>query len=194
MTIVATAPSTPRRNKRTRGLPEEDLNARYPSLKFLSTRAPGLLSERSWVAAFNARPDAIEALLADLIKQVHAKPGRIGQRPMPREEAVDFDTLVYGEQTEQPLAEILPSLITGSEAKFCAKAHMSRVQLWRMRRGEYHPDVQQIRLIASAVGKSPTFFVEYRKAMAIAAFVQLLDERPGIATALYRKYLAVRLP
>lgn len=193
MSMTASASVKPtRKNRRSRGLDPEQLNQLYPSLQFLTTGAPGALSERSWVAAFRARPDAVEALLADLIKQVHARPGRIGQRPMPREEQVDFEALVYGEQTDQPLVDVLPSLIQGSEAQFCLKAHMSRVQLWRLRRGEYHPDVKQIRLIAAAVGKNPTYFVEYRKAMAIAAFVQLVDERPGIATNLYRRYLDVK--
>lgn len=191
MTVTASV-AAPRKNRRSRGLDAEELHQRYPSLQFLTTNAPGALSERSWVAAFKARPDAVEALLADLIKQVHARPGRIGQRPMPREEQVDFESLVYGEQTDEPLVTVLPGLLKGSESQFCLKAHMSRVQYWRMMKGEYHPDIKQIRLIAAAVGKSPTYFMEYRKAMAIAAFVQLVDERPGIATNLYRRYLDVK--
>jgi hypothetical protein len=30
--------------------------------------------------------------------------------------------------------------------------------------------------------------------MAVAAFINLIDERPGIATSLYRHYLDVRMP
>jgi hypothetical protein len=71
---------------------------------------------------------------------------------------------------------------------------MSRAQYQRMLKDEYDPDVNELRLIAQAVKKPPTFFVEYRKAMAVAAFLNPLDERPGIATSLYRKYLEVRLP
>jgi hypothetical protein len=35
--------------------------------------------------------------------------------------------------------------------------------------------------------------VEYRKAMVMAAVLNLLEERPGIATTLYRHYIEVRI-
>jgi transcriptional regulator with XRE-family HTH domain len=178
--------------RRAKGVPQEELEREYPSLSFLAgptSRA----TRRAWVAVFNSRPDAMHSLLADYIKQVHARPGRIGQRPMPKEEQVDFQTLLYGEQNDLPLTEILPKVITKSERAMCAEIHMSRAQYQRMLKGEYDPDVNELRTLAAALGKPPTFFVEYRKAMVMAAMLNLLDERPGIATSLYRKYLEVRL-
>jgi transcriptional regulator with XRE-family HTH domain len=88
---------------------------------------------------------------------------------------------------------VLPRLVTISERAFAAKIHMSRTQVQRLLAGEYDPDVNQLRQIAAAVKKPPLFFVEYRKAMAVAAFVKLLEERPGIATTLYRQYLGSRM-
>lgn len=180
------------RRRRARGVPQEELVREYPSLSYL-TGPPGRVTRRAWVAVFTERPDAMHSLLADFIKQVHARPGRIGQRPMPREEVVDFDGLVYGEQSDLPLVEVLPKLVKVSERVFCARIHMSRTQYQRMLKGEYDPDVRELRLIASALGKPATYFLEYRKAMAVAAFLNLIDERPGIATSLYRKHLEARI-
>lgn len=177
--------------ERKRGVPRDELEKLYPSLTILSGPT-GKATSRAWVAVFNARPDAMHALLADYIKQVHAQPGRIGQRPMPREEQVDFEGLVYGETNDLPIGEILPKLVRVSERMFCSLINMSRTQYQRLIHGDYDPDVREIRLIATALKKPPTYFIEYRKAMAVAAFLNLIDERPGIATQLYKQYLEVR--
>ena len=180
------------RRRRNRAVPQEDLERQYPSLSYLAGPT-GRATKRAWVAVFNTRPDAMHNLLADFIKQVHAQPGRIGQRPMPREEQVDFHGLVYGEENDLPLTEVLPKIVNKSERAMCAEVHMSRAQYQRMLKGEYDPDVNELRTLARVLRKPPTFFVEYRKAMAVAAFLNLIDERPGIATSLYRRYLEVRL-
>lgn len=182
----------PQPKRRSRGVPTEELEKRYPSLSFLAGPT-GRSSRRSWVATFIERPDAMHSLLADYIKQAHATPGRIGQRPMPKEEQVDFNGLIYGEANDLPLVEVLPKVVTQSERQICLAIPMSRGQYQRMLKGEYDPDVNELRMIARAIGKPPTFFVEYRKAMAIAAFINLIDERPGIATSIYRSYLEVRM-
>lgn len=173
------------------GIPKEDLEKQYPSLTQLAG-PPGKASQKAWIAAFNARPDAMHNLLADYIKQVYATPGRIGQRPMPKEEQVDFKGLIYGEENNLPLHEVLPQLVKVSDRAFCLRINMSRRQYQRLLGGEYDPDVAEIRMIAEALKKPPTFFVEYRKAMAVAAFLNMIDDHPGIATSLYRTYLEVR--
>lgn len=173
-------------------MPQEELEKRYPSLSTLAG-PPGRMAQRAWVATFSERPDVMHALLADFIKQAHAQPGRIGQRPMPKEEQVDLQGLLYGEQNEEPMVTVLPRLVTMSERVMCARISMSRTQWQRLLRGEYDPDVYEIRKIAEALKKPPTYFIEYRKAMAVAAFINLLEERPGIATTLYRKYLEVKM-
>lgn len=190
--------AAPLRRKRSKPVPKEELEQKYPSLRVL-TGAPGRAAESAWVATFNARPDAMQALLADYIKQVHARPGRIGQRPMPKEADVDFESLIYGELTEEPIHKALARLMKdlpphlSSQRLFSAAVHMTRPQLRRLLNGTHHPDVDTIRTIATVVGKPPVYFVEYRRAMVIAAMVGLLEEQPGIATTLYQKYLTVRL-
>jgi hypothetical protein len=180
------------RRKRAKGVSREELEKQYPSLSHLSG-PPTKAQKRAWVAVFTARPDAMHNLLADYIKQVYATPGRIGQRPMPKEEAVDFQGLMYGEENDLPISEVLPKLVKVSERMFCQMCPgISRRQYQRILAGEYDPTVNELRAIAKAVKKPPTYFIEYRKAMAIAAFINLLEERPGFATTLYRQYLSVR--
>lgn len=186
-------PVAPKKQRRRKGggMDPEEMVRKYPSLKFLAG-PPGKATQRAWVAVFNARPDVMHNLLADFIKQAHAQPGRIGQRPMPKEEQVDFESLVYGEQNDLPMTEVLPKLMGMSERNFSIYAKMSKTQFQRLLKGEYHPTVHEIRMIAEAVHKPATFFVEYRKAMAVAAFLNLIEERPQIATSLYKTYLEVR--
>lgn len=193
MTEQTAQPSTPPRRRRTPALTDDELHRRYPSLEHLASRPPEESSQRAWVAVFNARPDAMHALLADWIKQVNAQPGRIGQRPMPKEADVDLQGLIYGEDNDLPLIELLPKMMRVSERLFCSQISMSRAQFRRLLAGDYHPDVYEVRRIAGVLGKPPVFFVEYRKAMALAAIVNLLNERPGVATKLYRSYLTDRL-
>ena len=99
---------------------------------------------------------------------------------------------MYGEQNDLPLTEVLPKINTLSERAMCARIHMSKTQWRRVLDGSYDPNIKELRAIAEALRRPPTFFVEYRKAMAVAAFLNLIDERPGIATALYKTYLEVR--
>lgn len=178
--------------KRSKGVPRDELEEAFPALSHLSGPVVPA-TKRAWVAVFKAQPDAMHNLLADYFKQVYATPGRIGQRPMPDEATVDFDGLLYGEDNDLPIGEVLKKVVPISERAFAERIHMSRRQYQRVLRGEYDPDVNEIRLIAKALKRPPTFFVEYRKAMVVAAVLNLLEDRPGIATTLYRQYLNIRM-
>lgn len=168
----------------------DDLLESLPALHSLAANG----APEHWEAAFTANPDALNKLLADYIKQIYATPGRVGQRPMPREEQVDLDTLLHGEITDLPLTQVLPKLIKPSERAFSQRIHMSRTQLQRVISGEYTPTMTELVSIAEAAGVPAAYFREYRHAMVVAAVTQLLDERPGIATHLYRTYLKVIAP
>lgn len=167
-----------------------DPTEQYPSLTWLA-QPPGKATKKAWVAAFTDRPQALEDLLSDLIKQAHAVPGRIGQRPMPKEENVNLQALIYGDYTEEPLVDVLPKLMKVSERTFCTQLMVSRRTFQRLLSGDYDPDMELVRRIAGLVGKPPSYFIEYRLMAAQAAFIQLIVERPGIATRLYRDHLTV---
>lgn len=173
----------------------DDLAKRYPSLRTLAA-PPSKSSDVAWVAAFTHRPEALEGILSDLIKQAYAKPGRIGQRPMPREDQVNLEALLQGEYTDEPLIQILPRMMKVSERAFCQKLNISRRMMQRMLLSDtdpqkYHPDMEMLERIANVVGKPPSYFVEYRLIAAQAAFVNLIQQRPVIATRIYREYLEI---
>ena len=170
---------------------DEEIQSRWPSLATLAG-ANSQAARSAWMAVFSERPEVMHRVLRELIKQVYAKPGRTGQRPMPREEEVDFWGLLHGEQTDLSLRDVLPKVTKLSDRQITSRILMSRSQYQRMMKGEYEPTAFEIREIAKVVGKPPTFFVEYRKMMAISAFINLVNDRPGIAGALYRDYLSVR--
>lgn len=195
-TLVATAARS--RSSRVPKGPSysiEDLQEKFPSLRTLAAPA-SKAGERAWVAAFTHRPEALEGILSDLIKQAYAKPGRIGQRPMPKEEEVNLEALLSGEYSDEPLNVALPALIKISERAFCTKIKVSRRTYQRMMLDDgnpdkHHPDMEILRRVATAVGKPASYFLEYRLIAAQAAFVQLITDRPVIATRLYREYLEV---
>lgn len=192
MTVEAVATKS---RRRAPNYDFEELAEGYPSLRTLAAPT-SKACERAWIAAFDEKPEMLESLISDLIKQAYAKPGRIGQRPMPREEEVDLHALLYGEYAEEPLETELPKLVKISERAFCMKINMSRRTWQRMFLADrdpakYHPDVEDLRRIAKAVGKPASYFMEYRQMMAQAAFVQLITDRPAIATKLYKDYLTV---
>jgi hypothetical protein len=173
----------------------EELQERYPSLKYLAAPA-SKAGQRAWVAAFTHRPEALEGILSDLIKQAYAKPGRIGQRPMPKEEEVNLEALLQGEYTEETIDVALPKLVKVSQVAFTNKIRISRRMYQRMilpdsDPDKYHPDMEILQRVATAVGKPPSFFLEYRLIAAQAAFLRLLQDRPVVATRIYREFLEV---
>ncbi len=168
---------------------DEELFSQFPAMRELF----GPRREDAWAAMFEARPDAVHAILADVIKQAYAVPGRVGQRPMPKEEDVeDLNVILHGETNDLPLGEVLPKLMRCSERKFCQRVNMSRRTFQRLLQGEYEPDLSQLRRIAQAVNRPPSYFVEYRRKMLAAAFADLLANEPIIADSLFRSFVVAR--
>lgn len=169
-----------------------ELESQFPKLSDLLGPPKQALS-KSWVAAFSEEPQAMYSILADIIKLAHAKPGRVGQRPMPREEEVDLDALIYGQVSNDPLTKTLPRLMNEMSVRELAKrVRVSNTMMQRVLNGEYEPDLDQLRRIAAVVNVPPTYFLEYRVSMVVAAMHNVMAENPNVATALYRRYLQVR--
>lgn len=171
----------------------DELFEKFPSLKTLA-EPTGKAAKAAMTWAFTERPEAMEDMLSDMIKQAHAKPGRIGQRPMPKEEEVNLDALLHGDFSEEPLHIILPKLVKTSQRAICVKLYMNR-RLYQLMLlppedpRKYWPDMHMLQRIADAVGKPPSYFIEWRQMAATAAFVSMINKRPGIATHLYRNFL-----
>lgn len=177
------------RSKR-RGMPEDELYRKYPAMEKLVGPQAG----EGWRAAFDSRPDIMHSILGDIIKYSYARPGRVGQRPMPREEDVDVSWLLDREPNQKPITEVLPGLMKVSAREFARRIHMSKTQFQRVMSGEIVPDLSQLVRIAEEVDRPAVFFVEYRNQMLVRAFVHLIESKPDIAVSLYGKYVGVDRP
>lgn len=192
MTATDARPNKRGRKKKSHLLDRETLEAEYPKLSEL-LGPPRAALAKSWMAVFIEEPQSMYSILSDIIKLVHAKPGRVGQRPMPREEEVDLSALIHGQVSNQPFVETLPKLMGDLSERALARAvNMSKTQVQRMMDGEYEPDISQMRRIAAAVNVPPSYFLEYRVSMVISALYNIIEENPNVATALYKRYLEVR--
>jgi hypothetical protein len=189
--MIADARPKPIRKQKHPVFDRAELEAQYPKLSELLGPPKAALS-KSWMASFSEEPQAMYSILADIIKLAHAKPGRVGQRPMPREEEVNLDALIYGQVSNDPLTRSLPKLMHMSERRLAEMVNMSKTQIQRVMAGSYEPDMSQLRRIAEAVNVPPTYFLEYRVAMVMAAMHNIMFANPNVATALYRRYLQVR--
>lgn len=180
------------RKRKTYLFDREQLEVEYPKLSDL-LGPPRQALEKSWMAAFTEEPQSMYSILSDIIKLAHAKPGRVGQRPMPREEEVDLDALIHGQVSNAPLVETLPKAMGDMSERALARAvKMSKTQVQRMMDGLYEPDISQIRRIAAVVNVPPTYFLEYRVTMVVSALHNIIEDNPNVATALYKRYLEVR--
>lgn len=186
------APNKRGRKKKALLFDREMLEEEYPKLSDL-LGPPRQALESSWMAAFTEEPQSMYSILSDIIKLAHAKPGRVGQRPMPREEEVDLEALIHGQVSNRPYVETLRKAMGDMSERSLARAvNMSKTQIQRMMDGDYEPDISQMRRIAAAVNVPPVYFLEYRIAMVISALHNIIAENPNIATALYKRYLVIR--
>lgn len=146
---------------------------------------------RGWDALFDANPDMVQAIFADIIKQTYATPGKVGQRPMPNEADIidDLDWIFESEPNREPMSRCLPRMMKMSERRFCEKINMSRRSFQRLMSNEYTPDVNEIRMIAQAVDKPPAFFIEYRRRMLFSALGHMLMTQPQFVDTLYSGFI-----
>lgn len=171
------------------GMTQEEFYERYPQLRGLL----GPISHETWAAQFSISPDAMHRIFADIIKQEYAPKGRVGQRPMPMEEDVNFAQFLREDFTDLPLHQALPKLMRVSQRAFAARCGMSKTQFRRVLSGELTPDPSQIRRIAQAARVSPLYFIEYRRMMLMVAVADLVEENTDILNTLVLRYVSTRV-
>lgn len=149
-------------------------------------------SREDWNALFVAEPDGMLRIFADIIKSEYAAKGRVGQRPMPREEQVNVNQFLSGDFTDRSMPEVLPRMIKTSRREFAARVGMSWTQFRRVMSGEVVPDPSQIRRMAKELNCSPLYFIEYRKMMMVAAMVNLFESKPDLMNSLVSRYVRAK--
>lgn len=166
-----------------------DLFDRYPSLRSLV--GPQQTRE-DWDALFSLEPDGMLRIFSDIIKSEYAVKGRVGQRPMPREDQVNVRQFLMGDFSDLPMHEALPKIMRISKRAFAMRVGMSWTQFRRVLNGEVVPDPSQIRRIAKVVDRSPLYFVEYRRMMMVTAMANLFEANPDLMNSLVARYVRTR--
>jgi hypothetical protein len=166
-----------------------DLFDRYPSLR--SVVGPQQTSN-DWDALFANAPDGMLRIFADIIKSEYAVKGRVGQRPMPREEEVNVRQFLADDYTDLPISDALPKLMKVSKRAFAMKVGMSWTNFRRVLSGEVVPDPSQLRRIAKAANVSPLYFLEYRRMMLLTAMANLFEGNSELMNALVTRYVRTR--
>ena len=132
--------------------------------------------------------DIFARLLKDILKVDQMEPGRAGPRPnLDRERGMQSWREWTGKDySELPFPEAFSLLTRGSSfSQIARKTRLSRSRVYRLRRGTEQPTVDDLRTIASAYGKKPAYFAEYRAEYLTAAFAARLATEAELTVALY---------
>lgn len=161
---------------------DEEIQGRFPFLRMI-VGDHKLPNGAGWEVLFEHQPDIIHAILADVVKHSNAQPGKVGQRPTPREETVpDIIHLVRMEQNNDPLEIELPRImkVRGlSERKLQERLSISRRTLQRLIEGDYDPPLSVLEELSDALSVSPSHWVEYRAKIVLAAVVTVFLQQPS---------------
>lgn len=136
-------------------------------------------------------PEAVfSMLLRDIFKLDAAPAGRDG----PRAE------LTYAQQvrawrkatgqdySEQPFALAFENLIQDDPMSVVAqRCFISKTRIFRLLRDQEPPTVEDMRMIAKAYDKDPSYFHEYRVEFVLAAMARRLDDDPDQAAVVFRR-------
>jgi hypothetical protein len=157
-------------------------------LKLIEQEFPGALT-----ADFNVvlrDNDIFARVLKDVLKVDQIEPGRAGPRPnLDYERGMRTWREMTGQDfSEQPFTEAFKLLARNDSFTVMArKTRISRSRVVRLWHGLIPPTVDDLRDIASAYGKKPAFFAEYRSEFILAAIAARLSVETEMTIALYRK-------
>lgn len=190
-----------RRSKQARLAPFRDVNGK--SKKLTASDRRELISEQfpsvdqlDWGEALSRNDDLFARIMRDIIKLDQSEPGKSG----PRSNNLDYER---GVQTFRQLMgddfsmcdfrESFASLTSGYSRRHVArKTTLSLGKVQRLLQGEDEPTEYDLRVIAEAFGKHPSFFVEYRQWYIINHLAEALLKEPESTIAYYQKIIGVQ--
>lgn len=136
-------------------------------------------------------PEGIFALLLrDIFKLDAAPAGRDGPRAeLTYEQEVRAWRRATGQDySERPFTEAFEVLIgEDSMAEVAMKTHIAKTKVYRLLRGQEIPTADDLRAIARAYDKDPSYFHEFRVKFVLAAVAAQLDTNHEMAATLYRR-------
>lgn len=137
--------------------------------------------------------DTFGRILRDILKVDQMEPGRAGPRPN-----VDYDRgiktwkqITGQDYSDRPFIPSFRHLIRGQSRRTVArKTKLSRSKVDRLLLGHEAPRIEELRVIAEAYGKKPSFFSEYRAEYILAAIATRLDREAELTVVWYRKLVS----
>lgn len=136
--------------------------------------------------------DTLGEVVRDILRLEQATPGKSGPRPSPevREGMKSVRKMNGDDHTVLRFSEAFAMLGQGYSVRHLAsKTGLSRSQIQRLMRGECDPTPQEISQVAKGFGKEPSFFVEFRSAVIMAALGARLELVPEATIGLYRRVM-----
>jgi hypothetical protein len=148
------------------------------------------VAELDWNEALRKDVDLFGRILRDIIKLDQAEPGRSGPRRAvdPNAGHATLRMLAGQDYSELPFNEAFRVLGRGmSLTTLARKTSLSRMTCSRLLRAEKVPDADEMRLVAEAFKKHPSYFIEYRVAYVTAAIAERLASAPESSIVFYKK-------
>lgn len=134
--------------------------------------------------------DVFGRLMRDILKVDQIEPGRAGPRPNLEYERgmQSYREVMALDYSERPFREAFRALTRRASVRSIAnKTGLSRSHVMRLLNGSDLPTVEDLRVIATAYGKKPAFFAEYRSEYIMAAIAARLEDEYELTVAIYRK-------
>jgi hypothetical protein len=134
--------------------------------------------------------DVFARILKDILKVDQMEPGRAGPRPN-----LDYDRgmrtwreMIGQDFSDQPFHVAVQPLSRGDSFTIIARKTMiSRSRVYKLWRGRIRPSVDDLRSVASAYGKRPAYFAEYRTEYILASIAARLSRETEMTIPLYLK-------
>lgn len=156
----------------------------------IQSTVPGT-SQIDWGSLFKADPKILGDLVNDIIKVEVSQKGRPGKRSAKSADLIERDLLKLTNEDFAFLAfpKAMEVAMGDKSVRDVAKSsYLSKSTVHRLLRGDGAPVTsEQIEAIAPAVGKDPSYFLEYRAMYVCSAIYEMLIASPESSQVFYNK-------
>jgi len=143
-----------------------------------------------WDLALRNDPDLFGNILRDVLRHEHAEPGKDGPKPeVSYRDGIGTINRWKGEDhSDLPFKIAFRNLgHKMSMATLAKKTSMSKMNVYRLLRGEKEPHADEMLLIAKAFKKDPAYFVEWRAGYILAYLSECIEKTPETSLGIYKK-------
>lgn len=154
-----------------------------------------------WVAVFDANPDIMWKIVADIFASVKdeeeraAGVRRMGRRPQRSANSMaEVYAAVFPPQYTTDAFPLALKAIIGnrSQRQFAQRVPCNQSVISRLLTGEVTPDMAMLEAVAAAAKVPPHFFVEYRALLVSGQVLRIMTEKPNVGIAALKQLRAAR--